>query len=193
MNTPCIVIADRARARFFTLEAPSQRKDPRFEPGRRLVEHQDLVNPEGKLTDAQLYRDRPGRKNRSTVPGSSYGTEDGKGRSRAPSTRKFAKEVSSMILEFMKSKRSEELVVVAAPRFLGVLRAEFRGSLPKYAGVTELAEDLSWHTVAHIEDVLVRRGVLPPRKVPDTAYRARGLLKEDRTQRGAPKEAPARR
>lgn len=110
----CIVIADRARARLFSVE---EKRDTPFEEGhRRLREHRDLVNPEGALTDQQLFRDRrAGRRSRSSVGGGGYGLDDGKGRQRQESARRFARELVDATSELLRSRKSKRLLLVASP------------------------------------------------------------------------------
>jgi protein required for attachment to host cells len=167
----CIVVADRARARLFSVEDSN---DTPFEEGHRhLHEHRDIVNPEGKLTDRELFRDtRGGRRARASVSGGGYGIDDGKNRQRIESARRFAKELATAASELVRSQKSTSLVLVASPKFLGVVRAEVRKSIPKNTTLTELAEDLSWHATARLEQVLTRHGVLDSRE-PVVAYRPR--------------------
>lgn len=179
-DNPCIVIADRARARLFSVAGT---KAASFEPGGRLKEERVLVNPDGNTTDVQLFRDRSGRKNRMAVTGGGYGADDHRDRERMESARRFAKELAAAASELMKSRKSSELVLIAAPKFLGTVRAEVRKALPKGAPITELAEDLSWHAVPHIEDVLTQHEVLPPREFPKQAYRPRAQLHEEKKRR----------
>lgn len=172
---PCIVIADRARARLFSVE---ESNDTPFETGyRHLREHRDLVNPEGELTDRELFRDRrAGRRSRSSVVGAGYGMDDGKGREREESTRRFAKALATATSELVRSQKSKALVLIASPKFLGVVRSEVRKAIPKNVELTELAEDLSWHATAQLEKVLSRHGVFDAQE-PVVAYRRRAKTK----------------
>lgn len=169
-DNPCIVIADRARARLFSVLPGNE------DEGRRLTEERILVNPEGTITDMDLFTDRGGRSNRYGVPGGSYGVDDGKDRERHETTRRFAKELARAIALEVKTLKSQSLVLIATPKFLGALRAELPKLLPRGVALTELAEDLSWHAVSNIESVLVKRGILPPRELPAAAYRPRAQL-----------------
>jgi protein required for attachment to host cells len=86
--------------------------------------------------------------------------------------------------ELVKSQKSRKLVLVATPRFLGVVRAEVRRALPKNVGLTGLGEDLSRQATAQIEKVLARHGVLEAGE-PVVAYRRRAATK--RTKASAPR------
>lgn len=179
-DNPCIVIADRARARLFSLAGP---ENTTFERGGRLREEKVLVSPDGNSTDMQLFRDRSGRKNRMSLTGGGYGADDHRKGERMESARRFGKEIGASASELMRSHKSKELVLIAAPKFLGTVRAEIRKALPKGTMVKELAEDLSWHALPNIEDVLMQHGVLPPREFPDEAYRPRSQHHEEKKRR----------
>lgn len=167
----CIVVADKARARLFSVE--DSQETPFDAPLRRLTEHSDLVSPEGKLTDEELFRDRrSGRRSRSSVGGGGYGIDDGKDRRREETARRFAKEVVTATADLVRSRKLSELVLVASPKFLGLVRTEMRKALPKSVELTELAEDLTWHAQPQIEKVLTRHGVLETRVRRNVARRS---------------------
>jgi protein required for attachment to host cells len=180
---PCIVIADKARARLFTVEDAND--SPFEDKHRHLREHSDLVNPEGRLTDQEVFRDRSaGRRTHRAIGSSGYGIEDGKGRPRSESLRRFAKELAAAATALVRSQKSKELVLVASPRFLGVVRTEIRRALPKNIRLKGLGEDLSRQATVQIEKVLVRHGVFDLGE-PVVAYRQRAKTKRP--------TAPARR
>lgn len=184
---PCIVIADRARARLFSIEDSS---DSPFGSGRRhLREHLDLVNPEGELTDRELFRDRrSGRRNRSSVQGGGYGIDDGRSREREQSTRRFVKVLGKAVSELVRGQKSKALVLVASPKFLGVARSEVRKAIPRSVKLTTLSEDLTRHGPARLETVLTQRGLFDMNE-PVIAYRART---EPRGAKRAPRHKKAR-
>jgi len=182
---PCILVADKARARLFTIEEAND--SPFEEKHQRLREHSDLVNPEGKLTDQEVFRDRPAgrRTHRSSLGGSGYGIDDGKGNPRRESFRRFAKDLALAAAELVQSRKSKQLVLVASPRFLGVVRTEVRKALPKSIRITGLGEDLSRQATTQIEKVLVQHGMFDLGE-PVVAYRR--LAKTKRTS-GPPRRA----
>jgi protein required for attachment to host cells len=158
----CIVIADKARARLFSVE---DERDTPFEAARRRFrELRDLVNPEGRLTDQELFSDRrAGRRSRSAVVGAGYGIDDGKDGERNESTRRFARELVNATADLVRSRKPKKLLLVASPRFLGLVRSQMKQAIPKEVEITVLAEDLSRQAPAQIEKVLMRRGVLGAR------------------------------
>ena len=182
----CVVIADRARARLFSVEetrdVPSERHYP------HLREHRDLVNPEGELTDRELFRDRrSGRRSRSSVGGGGYGTDDRRDKERDESARRFAKELATAATELVRAQKSKALVLVASPKFLGAARSEVRKAIPKNVELTELAADLSWHAPARLEKALARHGVLEARE-PVVPYRRHAKSKRPRKSTRSPRK-----
>jgi hypothetical protein len=65
-------------------------------------------------------------------------------------------------------------VLVADPRFLGLLRHELDAHRPPGAAIKTLGSDLSWHNTARIEDTLREHGLLAMTKLPTQTYRPRG-------------------
>jgi len=181
----CIVIADKARARLFSVELE---RDSPFEQGHlRLREHQDLVNPEGKATDKELFRDTRSGRGRSF--GGGYAIDDGKGRQREEIARRFAKVLVGATTELVRAQKPKKLLLVASPKFLGLVRPEMKEALPKGVEIAVLAEDLSWHAPAQIEKVLMRRGALDAREAPEPERARPGKIARKKTSRRKKKRA----
>lgn len=135
----CVLVADGARARFFTITDEAQERADSW-----LIERGDLLNPEAKLTDEELFEDRSsGRRNRSSVTGGGYSLDDENARASAECCRCFAREVSTATADFLKSYQAGEVVIIASPRFLGVLRPEVRKSVPPGTRFVELPSEMS--------------------------------------------------
>lgn len=156
MRNDCVIVADRARARFFTVHAPDE-----SDRGPHLVEHEDLVNPEGKLTGGELFGDERNGPARSPGGGPSHNYDDHRAGHLAEIGQRFARRVASAAVEFARERAPKGLVLVAEPHFLGMLRPELDARWPSDVGLTELPEELSWHSTEHIQDVLTRKGLLP--------------------------------
>ena len=71
----------------------------------------------------------------------------------------FARRVADLLAEALRQKRFDELRIVAAPRFLGLLRKELDGHV-KAAVADELSKDLIHESNAD----LMRRLFPPPPK-----------------------------
>ncbi|MGA0839021.1 MAG: host attachment protein [Pseudomonadales bacterium] len=104
-----VVVADGTRARFFCREnAPL------------LREFEVLVAPENRLEEHEQVSDRPGRIETASGGIHSMGSRNA---TRQHVLDSFARRVAGRIEEGRKSGNVERLVLVAAPRFLGHLRA----------------------------------------------------------------------
>ena len=170
MKHSCVVVADGARCRFFTVEEPLE---PRFEGGPGLLEHIDLVNPEGEIAGKKLFGNQKSGRGRAPCRGSAHGFDDHRSRHLDEVERRFARRVVDAVLSFARENRAERIVLVADSRMLGILRDELDAEKHAFA-LDELAQDLSSHAVSHIQDVLTHRGLLLPRHPPSLAYRSRG-------------------
>lgn len=164
----CVLVADRARARFFTID------ESRDDSGPPLTEHDDLVNPEGELTRKELFSDtRSGRRGRSSVAGGGYAMDKRVERHEDEFDRRFAREVATGAAEFVRSQSAGQLVVAASPRFLGHLRSQFERTMPEGVTVLELPTELTWHTTSRIRSKLSQQGLLQQKELPESAYRPR--------------------
>lgn len=108
-----VVTADASRARFFEAQAA---RGP-------LQELQDLVHPGSRLHEHDLVSDSPGA-GRSRAQGGGVGhsvghEEDASGEERE----RFAREVAGALRKAREKGRFQRLHLLAAPRFLGALRA----------------------------------------------------------------------
>jgi protein required for attachment to host cells len=124
-----IVVADRAEAVFY--DATSLRTRPK--------EVARISDPDARLHDRDLVSDRPGRSYES-YGGARHAIE----RENDPRHReavRFARRIARRLDEARRKDEFEQLVVVAGPPFLGLLREEF--SRPTKARVVqEIRKDL---------------------------------------------------
>jgi len=104
--------------------------------------------------------------------------------------RRFAKELAVAASELVQSQKSKELVLVASPRFLGVVRTEIRKMLPKNVELTGLGEDLSRQAPSQIEKVLAQHGVLDSSE-PVVAYRRLAKTKRTKGSQARPRRRRA--
>lgn len=112
MKQTWIVVAESARARILaTLEA-----------GGKLRELADLTHPESRLHDRELTSDLPGRAFDSHGEGR-HGMEPSTS-PREHEVRSFAAEIAAYLERGRHEGSYDRLVLVAPPRFLGLLRAE---------------------------------------------------------------------
>jgi len=144
-----VIVADEHVARF--LELPEQGN---------LVEVERLTDDDARSTSAELRNDAQGRRSPSVSGGIGGAPTLGTGTVTAPAGESemhkeadtFARQVTERLLECFRAHRFSALRIVAAPRFLGLLRA--RADPAVVATITnELDKDLTYDQL----DSLTRR------------------------------------
>ncbi|SNY97684.1 host attachment protein [Halomonas sp. hl-4] len=135
--TTYIVVADAARARIFTREALT------------LTEQESLVHAEGRLHEGDLVTDRPG----ADVHESSSTSARSSGEEGAASKHEnelFAKQVANHLYNARVDNSLEKLIMVAPPKFLGLLRDKLDGPTQKLV-IHTLSKDLSKASLTDIQ------------------------------------------
>lgn len=128
--TTWVAVADENRGRIFAVTKPNG----------PLQECQTLVHPESKLAEQDLKNDSPGRK-RSHGNRAPHGLIE-LGQARHKHARQFAKELASELESALQANKFHRLILIAAPRFLGLLRKQASSDLAKHI-CFELDKDLS--------------------------------------------------
>ncbi|MEQ8660814.1 MAG: host attachment protein [Gammaproteobacteria bacterium] len=110
MHEKWLVVADRSGARIMAVRDGGKVLEPRV----------TLEHPEGRLQDRQIDSDRPGRSFDSGGEGRHAMTREESASERIAAD--FAREIASHLDKARGAGRLDELVLVAEPRFLGLLR-----------------------------------------------------------------------
>jgi protein required for attachment to host cells len=115
MSTNWIIVADQSKARIFTVASPRG----------ALLEVAELDHPEARERTQSLTTDRPGRSFDSAGKGRhAMGTSVEPGEQE---TIRFAAQIADYVRTAYNQGRCNQLLLVAGPHFLGLLRAEFNG------------------------------------------------------------------
>ncbi|HSD73522.1 MAG TPA: host attachment protein [Steroidobacteraceae bacterium] len=131
-----VVVADESEARFYDITRPGGPLQP---CGR-------VANPAARLHDRDLKSDRPGRVFDRAPPAAgrrgagAHHATGGERRPRVQEAQRFARRIARELTETQQRQQFDRLVLMAGPRFLGVLRVALRKSVP--AVVTEVPRDL---------------------------------------------------
>jgi protein required for attachment to host cells len=143
MTTTWVLVADRARARLFSIDE-----------SRSFEEIEDFLNPAAQAKGHDIDRgrlpsthDRMGENRHAIEPHTS---------AREKSAEFFARELDAALERGRAGHRYDELVLVAPPQFLGALNAALDQHV-RASVVEELPKDLTG------VDVLTLREHLPPR------------------------------
>ncbi|MGB7946818.1 MAG: host attachment protein [Candidatus Binatia bacterium] len=127
-----VMVANNSGARIFTPAPPAPRlKDPQAlqdeSPTARLIELETIEHPEGRLKSQSIDADRPGRAFESAGM-----KRHGMSREVDPKKQEaimFAKQVAERLETARRQGEVEQLILVAAPEFLGLLRANLSSDL----------------------------------------------------------------
>lgn len=136
MKLTWILVADSSRARFFKAEKDSS-----------IHQIEDLSHPEGRLHEQELTSDLPG-KDMDKV-GAGKHSFQGQVEPKQQEAIDFAKSISKHLDESFSAKKFEQLMVVAAPSFLGILRHQFSDEISQQI-CFELDKNITMHSTDDI-------------------------------------------
>ena len=136
MPNTWVVVADSGAARIFSTESPTS----------ALVEREDYANPEARVSERRLTSDRPGRTTDSGGRSHSYSSDESP---RETESRAFARLLADRLSGARAKGEFDRLVLVAAPAFLGRLRAALDNETRKRVE-GELSADLVGMTADEI-------------------------------------------
>ncbi len=136
MATTWIIAADSSRARVLQVADRDQ----------RLLEIEDLLNPEGRVDDRSLTTDAHPRYHGSSGPASDR--EEPSAAEHA--TERFAKRLGDYLDKARTEHRYDELVLLAPPKFLGMVRKKLGKEVRKLVA-DEIPKDLSWIDARDLE------------------------------------------
>ena len=130
MSKVWVVVADEAKARILST---SKSTEP-------LVEINSLSSPEAHDREQDLVSDKPGRG--SNGSGEGRHAMDEKNTHKEQNALRFAKQLSALLEKNQQSKSYVKLIIVAAPRFLGLLRKELSKGVNELVSL-EIDKDLT--------------------------------------------------
>lgn len=128
-----IIVADSARARIFIS------RDMR----NHLEEQADFVHPEAHLLNQDLVADGPGKSR------DAHGLLDYSTSPREHEAQNFARLLARHLKEMHNEQHFEQLILIAPPKFLGLLRKELPGPLDQIL-TRSIDKDL---TLARVEEI----------------------------------------
>ncbi|HKU15454.1 MAG TPA: host attachment protein [Steroidobacteraceae bacterium] len=141
-----VVVADERDANFFDLEKPQAPLQARGSL------HNDSARP-----DRELESDRPGR--RFGVPAGSRHAVDGERSTQRHESELFARTVARTIDDARTRHEFDRLVLVAAPRMLGMIREALPAPC-RTVVAAEIAKDFMQHDADVIRDAVPRDAFL---------------------------------
>lgn len=140
MQTRWIVAADSSKARIFKLL-----------PGRKLEELETLTHPQSRLTERDMVKDRPGLSMDKGSEGR-HGLEPSSDPKRQEAVN-FSRIVAAKLDKDRSLQKYHELIIIAAPAFLGMLREQLSKQVAQVI-VREISKNISALSLAEIQDHL---------------------------------------
>ncbi|ALP52246.1 hypothetical protein Tel_03285 [Candidatus Tenderia electrophaga] len=157
MSDFCVVVADSARARLFTLEESGV-----AEGGPNLVEISSLANAAAEAQDNEIFAAKRGR-NTAPAEGGIHAYDDHREDHNQENERRFAKDVIAAAVQTLQREKAGVLVLAANPRMMGYLR-EARDAASLDVRVKEVHKDLTKLSVHEVHRHLTADGLLPQRE-----------------------------
>lgn len=128
-----IIVADSARARILVKRSATA----------KIEEIEGFVHREAHLRNQDLVSDAPGR------PRNTHGSLDASTSPRDHQADLFARSLTRHLKDLHNQQHFDHLILIAPPRFLGILRHNLPGPLDKLVN-NSIDKDL---TVASVEDI----------------------------------------
>jgi protein required for attachment to host cells len=141
---PLVLVADASRAQFFTFD----------DEAGKLVECATLINNVGRASEQDLGADRQGRSFDSQ--GSGRHAMEAKTSAKDHAMQGFAQQVAEEVPRQLAGTGLRNLVLIAAPRFLGVLRKALSEDA-KAALYCEIDGEYTTHTPQQIAEVVAKK------------------------------------
>ena len=140
MNT-WILVADGAHARIFNAETAKS----------ALTELESMIHPEAQQHEQKLTSDLPGSQAGGSI--GSHHSVGGKTDPKEYEALEFARDLSRHLEAEYNTQKFHQLIVVAAPAFLGLLRKEMSSNVLKVVTL-ELDKDIVEQDVTSIREHL---------------------------------------
>ena len=156
MSQYLVATINGAKARFFTLEtAPF----PEYQSSPCLKEQLSSFNSTKVLQGRELWSNtKPGR-NRGVAATHSY--DDRRQTHILEFERRFTTQIAKTIVDFIKNHPARQLILIAEPQILGLIRATVLPNLPENFTVSELAKDLCYLKANQLHEYLANKKLLP--------------------------------
>lgn len=152
-----VIVADGARARFLALERNAGRP-PRA--ALCLVESAHLSNPEHTVSGRRDTRKIKSGRDTSRGSAAPHGYTDHREPHEAESLRRFAARIAQQAATLLAGDKAAGIVLVAAPRMLGLVRAALEPVTKADVALRELARDYTWCTTPQLQRHLAENGLL---------------------------------
>ena len=157
MRQYLVAVINGTKARFFSLK-PVELKG--YEAGPNLVEHESLLSIEKEMQGQDLWANTKTGRNRGTS-GQAHSYNDHRNNHMVEFEKRFAHSIAGRIADLSKIYEAQQLILVAEPQILGLMREVMSSGLPRQMTLQELAKDLCRLSPKELHDYLAERSLLP--------------------------------
>ena len=157
MSQYLVAVINGTKARFLTL-SPVEFNE--YESGPNLIEHEAMVSVEKEMQGQELWANTKTGRNRGTS-GQAHGYDDHRNNHMIEFERRFAQMIVRHMADLTKTHGVKNLVLVAEPQILGILREVIDGNLTRQLNVAEVAKDLFRLSIKDLHEYLAKRSLLP--------------------------------
>lgn len=158
MGKFAIAVINGSQARFFILDSTASSE---YESGPNLIEHDSLANSTRELHGQELWANTKTGRNRG-ASGQAHGYDDHRQKHEIEFEKRFANKINNTMLNLIKTRQARQLIVVAEPQILGMMREAMTDSLFKTLNIQEVAKDICHLKLHQIHDYLAKKNLLPP-------------------------------
>ena len=160
MNRYLVAVIDGTKARFLTLK-PSELAG--YQSGPSLVEHEALLSSNSELQGQELWTSSKTGRNRG-VAGQAHSYDDGRDNHMIEFERRFTQSITTKIVNLLQAHQIQQLLVIAEPQILGLIRTAITPVLPKNIKIHELAKELCQLKPHELHEYLASKQLLTPYK-----------------------------
>ena len=152
-----VAVINGTSARLFTLDSAARSE---YESSPNLSEHEGLSDSTKELHGQELWANTKTGRNRGTS-GQAHSYDDHRQNHELEFERRFAHKISSAMLNLIKTHQAKQLILVAEPQILGMMREAMTDKLFKTLNLAEVAKDICHFNGHQIHDYLAKKELLP--------------------------------
>ena len=158
MGKFAVAVINGSQARFFLLDSTASSE---YESGPNLIEHEGLANSTKELHGQELWANTKTGRNRGTN-GQAHSYDDHRQKHEIEFEKRFANKINSVMLNFIQTHQARQLILVAEPQILGMMREAMTDNLFRKLNIHEVAKDICHLKSNQIHDYLTKKELLPP-------------------------------
>ncbi|MDJ0688439.1 MAG: host attachment protein [Xenococcaceae cyanobacterium MO_188.B32] len=157
MGKFAVAVINGTQARFFILDSAASSE---YESGPNLIEHKGLSDSTQELHGQELWANTKTGRNRGSN-GQAHSYDDHRQNHKLEFEKRFANKISSAMIDLIQANQAKQLILVAEPQILGIMRESMNDSLFKNLNIQEVAKDICHFNVNQIHDYLAKKELLP--------------------------------